>query len=65
MHDSARRCGRCYLVQKIMQLAFEEYRNIDVPSSALNESIGSIENSMKYGFEKALLIITMTPLWVL
>jgi ribosomal protein S18 acetylase RimI-like enzyme len=44
-----------YLVHKIMLLAFEEYRNIDVPSSALNESIESIEKSIKNGYEKALL----------
>jgi ribosomal protein S18 acetylase RimI-like enzyme len=38
-----------------MLLAFEEYRNIDVPSSALNETIVSIEESIKCGAEKALL----------
>ncbi|GFZ75945.1 hypothetical protein GCM10008018_21620 [Paenibacillus marchantiophytorum] len=44
-----------YLVHKIMLLAFEEFRNIDVPSSALNETIVSIEESLKNGTEKALL----------
>jgi hypothetical protein len=44
-----------YLVHEIMLLAFEEYRNIDVPSSALNETIISIEESIKNGVEKALL----------
>ncbi|WP_036718801.1 GNAT family N-acetyltransferase [Paenibacillus harenae] len=44
-----------YLVHKIMLSAFEEYRNIDVPSSALNESIVSIEESIKNGSENALL----------
>jgi ribosomal protein S18 acetylase RimI-like enzyme len=44
-----------YLVHKIMLRAFEEYRNIDVPSSALNETIVSIEESIKNGTEKALL----------
>ncbi|MBD2870626.1 GNAT family N-acetyltransferase [Paenibacillus arenilitoris] len=44
-----------YLVHKIMLLAFEEYRNIDVPSSALNETIDSIEASIKKGYENALL----------
>jgi ribosomal protein S18 acetylase RimI-like enzyme len=43
------------LVHKIMLLAFEEYRNIEVPSSALDETIISIEDSIKYGTEKALL----------
>jgi len=38
-----------------MLLAFEEYRNIDVPSSALNETIISIKESIKNGEEKALL----------
>jgi ribosomal protein S18 acetylase RimI-like enzyme len=44
-----------YLVHKIMLLAFEEYQNIDVPSSALNETIESIEQSLNKGYEKALL----------
>lgn len=52
-----------YLVHKIMLLAFEEYRNIDVPSSALNETIDSIEKSIKNGYEKALLYFSdNTPL---
>jgi ribosomal protein S18 acetylase RimI-like enzyme len=44
-----------HLVHQIMMLAFEEYRHIDVPSSALNETVSSIENSLKNGSEKALL----------
>ncbi|WP_199426333.1 GNAT family N-acetyltransferase [Thermaerobacillus caldiproteolyticus] len=35
--------------------AFEEYRNIDVPSSALNETVYSIQEAIKNGSEKALL----------
>jgi ribosomal protein S18 acetylase RimI-like enzyme len=44
-----------HLVHQIMMLAFEEYRNLDVPSSALNETVSSIEESLKNGSEKALL----------
>ena len=44
-----------YLIHQIMVLAFEEYRNMDVPSSALNETVSSIEESLKNGSEKALL----------
>jgi ribosomal protein S18 acetylase RimI-like enzyme len=44
-----------YLIHQIMVLAFEEYRDMDVPSSALNETVSSIEESLKNGFEKALL----------
>lgn len=44
-----------YLVHKVMLIAFEEYRNIDVPSSALNETIDYIAESIKNGYEKALL----------
>jgi ribosomal protein S18 acetylase RimI-like enzyme len=44
-----------HLIHQIMVLAFEEYRNMDVPSSALNETISSIEESLKKGSEKALL----------
>jgi ribosomal protein S18 acetylase RimI-like enzyme len=44
-----------HLIQQIMVLAFEEYRDMDVPSSALNETISSIEESLKNGSEKALL----------
>jgi ribosomal protein S18 acetylase RimI-like enzyme len=38
-----------------MLAAFEEYRNFDVPSSALNETIVSIEESIKNRSENALL----------
>lgn len=44
-----------HLIHQIMVLAFEEYRYIDVPSSALNETVSSIEESLKNGSEKALL----------
>ncbi|GLH64482.1 GNAT family N-acetyltransferase [Parageobacillus sp. G301] len=44
-----------HLIHQIMVLAFEEYRNMDVPSSALNETVSSIEESLKNGSEKALL----------
>jgi ribosomal protein S18 acetylase RimI-like enzyme len=43
------------LIHQIMLLAFEEYRDLDVPSSALYESVYSIEESLKNGTEKALL----------
>ncbi|MBH5320360.1 GNAT family N-acetyltransferase [Paenibacillus sp. GSMTC-2017] len=43
------------LVHEMMLLAFEEYRHIDVPSSALNETIVSIEESLSTGAEQALL----------
>jgi hypothetical protein len=36
-----------HLIHQIMVLAFEEYRNMDVPSSALNETVSSIEESLK------------------
>jgi GNAT superfamily N-acetyltransferase len=44
-----------HLIHQIMVLAFEEYRELDVPSSALNETVSSIEESLKNGSEKALL----------
>jgi GNAT superfamily N-acetyltransferase len=43
------------LVHRVMMLAFEEYRHMDIPSSALNETVCSIQNSLKNGSEKALL----------
>lgn len=33
------------LIHEIMLSAFEEYRNIDVPSGTLNEIISSIEKA--------------------
>ncbi len=44
-----------HLIHQIMMEAFEEYRHLDVPSSALNETVRSIEESLKNGSEKALL----------
>jgi hypothetical protein len=46
-----------YLVHQVMMAAFEEYRHIDVPSSALNETVSSIQESIKSGSEKALLCL--------
>jgi len=44
-----------HLIHKIMLSAFEEYRHLDVPSGALNETVDSIEEALKSGSEKALL----------
>lgn len=44
-----------YLIHKVMLSAFEEYRHIDVPSGALNETVSSIKESLKNGSENALL----------
>lgn len=44
-------------VHRIMIAAFEEYRDLDVPSSALNETVNSIEEKLKNGAESALLYI--------
>ncbi|UQD52237.1 GNAT family N-acetyltransferase [Bacillus methanolicus] len=44
-----------HLIHQIMLSAFEEYRYFDVPSSALNESVNSIKETLKNGSEKALL----------
>lgn len=43
------------IVHKLMLEAFEEYRLLDVPSSALNESIESLQTAFKSGLEQALL----------
>ncbi|MCL6443469.1 MAG: GNAT family N-acetyltransferase [Alicyclobacillus sp.] len=45
------------LVHEVMLAAFEEYRYIDVPSSALNETVASIEQSLGSGAEQALLYV--------
>ncbi|MEH7305633.1 GNAT family N-acetyltransferase [Neobacillus drentensis] len=42
-------------VHKLMLDAFEEYRFLDVPSSALNESEEELQNAIKSGSEKALI----------
>jgi ribosomal protein S18 acetylase RimI-like enzyme len=44
-----------YLVHKIMLEAFEEYRHLDVPSSAIHEPLTSLKDSINKGLEKALL----------
>lgn len=46
-----------HLVHKCMLSAFEEYRNAEVPSSALNETVSSIEESLRNGAEKALVYL--------
>lgn len=43
------------LIHEIMLSAFEEYRHLEVPSSALDEKVSSIEESLRNGTEKALL----------
>ncbi|MDP5274764.1 GNAT family N-acetyltransferase [Chengkuizengella axinellae] len=43
------------IVHKIMLEAFEEYRNLEVPSSAINEPLTSIQNAIKTGKEQAIL----------
>lgn len=43
------------LVHRVMLSAFEEYRHIDVPSSALDETVDSIEAALRSGSEHALL----------
>lgn len=43
------------IVHRIMLEAFEEYRFLDVPSSALNEPIEMLQTSLNSGIEQALL----------
>lgn len=43
------------IVHKLMLEAFEEYRFLEVPSSALNESLNTLLNALKNGSEKFLL----------
>jgi predicted N-acetyltransferase YhbS len=43
------------VVYKLMLEAFEDYRTLDVPSSALNESLEALQIAVKSNFEKALL----------
>ncbi|PLR78970.1 GNAT family N-acetyltransferase [Bacillus sp. V3-13] len=51
---------------KLMLEAFEEYRYLEIPSSALNESETSIENSFMNGAEKILLcFLNGTPVGTL
>ncbi|MCP8968444.1 GNAT family N-acetyltransferase [Ectobacillus ponti] len=44
-----------YSVHEVMMAAFEEYRHIDVPSSALEETIESIRHALSSGKEGAVL----------
>lgn len=43
------------MVHKLMLEAFEEYRFLEAPSSALNESLDTLQNALENGSEKALL----------
>lgn len=43
------------MIYAIMLAAFEEYRHIEVPSSALNEKLSSLEETLRSGSESALL----------
>jgi hypothetical protein len=43
------------IVHKLMLEAFEEYRLLEVPSSALNESLDSLINVLENGSDNALL----------
>ncbi|MBO0960900.1 GNAT family N-acetyltransferase [Neobacillus sp. MM2021_6] len=45
------------IVHKLMLDAFEEYRLLEVPSSALNESLDSLLNVLENGSQNALLCI--------
>ncbi|MGG2091570.1 GNAT family N-acetyltransferase [Bacillus sp. S13(2024)] len=46
-----------HLVHDVMMSAFEEYRHIDIPSSALSETVNSIQKSLSDNKEQALLYI--------
>lgn len=45
------------LVHVVMMAAFEEYRYIDIPSSALSETVHSIQESLSHNKEQACLYI--------
>lgn len=45
------------LVHEVMMSAFEEYRHIDVPSSALDETVQSIQSALSTQKEQAVLYI--------
>ncbi|WP_152395938.1 GNAT family N-acetyltransferase [Paenibacillus guangzhouensis] len=42
-----------HYVHQAMMAAFEEYRNADVPSSALHETVSSVEEALRNGSEQA------------
>ncbi|UVI29451.1 GNAT family N-acetyltransferase [Paenibacillus spongiae] len=46
-----------HLVHHCMIRAFEEYRYADIPSSALDEAVNSIEESFRSGMEQALVYV--------
>ncbi|GAA3331117.1 hypothetical protein GCM10020331_086380 [Ectobacillus funiculus] len=46
-----------HLVHAVMMAAFEEYRHIDIPSSALSETVHSIQESLSHNKEQACLYI--------
>lgn len=46
-----------HLVYAVMMSAFEEYRHIDIPLSALGETVHSIQESLSYNKEQACLYI--------
>ncbi|MCK6208191.1 GNAT family N-acetyltransferase [Bacillus infantis] len=46
-----------HIVHKLMIEAFEEYRHLEVPSSATDESLDVLVNELKNGIKKALLCI--------
>ncbi|MGX6445895.1 N-acetyltransferase family protein [Neobacillus sp. K501] len=45
------------IVYKLMLEAFEEYRFLDVPTSAINESLEALQSAVKSNSEKALLCL--------
>ena len=51
------------LVHHLMLQAFEEYRKLDVPSSALDETVEGLANSIHLGLEQALVcLVDGTPI---
>lgn len=50
-----------HLVHAVMMAAFEEYRHIDIPSSALSETVHSIQESLSHNKEQACLYIQNEP----
>ncbi|MDF2788347.1 MAG: hypothetical protein K0S80_1445 [Neobacillus sp.] len=40
------------IAHKLMKEAFEEYRNLEVPSSAINEPLDTLRDSFRNGLEK-------------
>lgn len=46
-----------HLVHAVTMAAFEEYRHIDIPSSALSETVHSIQESLSHNKEQSCLYI--------